>query len=244
MAILDREIQILMLKGEKGDAGDAGNYSTLSNKPSINSVELSGNKTASDLGLAALSDISGIGAQLNTNTTNIATLTTNMGDLQNLTTTNKTSIVNAINEANKPESFGNWQPTLSSRPANPGETSTAPTVTYGTRWGHYYKLGQMVYVTGRISFNITNKGTGYATISGLPFTASDAIFALAKGESYNAVETDTSNPTFYVAGNTSVVYIQNQPGAGANTWKLGTGSGSQSIAFSGVYLTGITWPQS
>lgn len=45
------------LKGEKGDAGSSGggsgtsDYSALTNKPQINSVELSGNKTLSDLGI-------------------------------------------------------------------------------------------------------------------------------------------------------------------------------------------------
>jgi hypothetical protein len=48
-------VKILMLKGEKGDqgeAGDAGDYTGLTNKPSINNVTLTGNKTPSDLGLA------------------------------------------------------------------------------------------------------------------------------------------------------------------------------------------------
>lgn len=50
-------------KGDKGDKGDPGSgggtsdYTDLTNKPSINSVTLTGNKTASDLGLAKASDI-------------------------------------------------------------------------------------------------------------------------------------------------------------------------------------------
>lgn len=242
MAVLDKEIEILMLKGEKGDAGDAGNYSTLSNKPSINSVELSGNKTPSDLGLAALSDLNGIGAQLNTNTTNIANLTNNVGNLADLTTTVKTNIVSAINETNKIETFGNWQPVLSSRPTPPAvPTPTAPTVTYGSRWGHYFRFGHIIYITANIHFNITNAGSGGAIITGLPFTASDAIFALTKSVSYNAVQENTENPTLYVQGGTNTIYIQNQPGAGANYWVTGSG---QQIAFSGIYLADITWPSS
>ena len=48
------KIKIVMLKGEKGDQGEAGSsgdYAGLTNKPSINSVELNGNKTLADLGL-------------------------------------------------------------------------------------------------------------------------------------------------------------------------------------------------
>ena len=51
-------VKVLMLKGEKGDRGASGDYDTLENKPSINSVQLNGNKTAYDLGLATPSDIS------------------------------------------------------------------------------------------------------------------------------------------------------------------------------------------
>lgn len=40
-----------------GGGGDTGDYEDLSNKPKINSVTLSGNKSSSDLGLAAASDL-------------------------------------------------------------------------------------------------------------------------------------------------------------------------------------------
>lgn len=44
-------VKVLMLKGEKGDAGTSGDYAGLTNKPQINGITLSGNKTPSDLGL-------------------------------------------------------------------------------------------------------------------------------------------------------------------------------------------------
>ena len=43
--------------GSGGGGGGTGDYNDLSNKPSINNVSLSGNKTAAQLGLAAASDI-------------------------------------------------------------------------------------------------------------------------------------------------------------------------------------------
>lgn len=236
MAILDKNIQILMLKGEKGDPGDAGDYSTLSNKPTINNTALVGNKSASDLGLATASDLSGMGSTVNTNTANITTLANNMGAILDLETTDKTSIVNAINEVNnktfdKFASAGDWTPTLTAF------EGTAPTVTYATRWGHYYKLGRLVYITARMTFNITNVGTGYAAVSGLPFMASDAIFALSKFEALGATQNDATNPTFNVNGAQNMIRVQNQAGAGANVWVTGSGAGSQQIGFSGVYLT-------
>ena len=54
------KIKIVMLKGEKGDKGDsgsAGDYSTLTNKPSINNVALDGQMTSDDLGLASVSRV-------------------------------------------------------------------------------------------------------------------------------------------------------------------------------------------
>lgn len=86
MAVFDKNIRILMLKGEKGDAGDAGDYSTLANKPKINNVELNGTKSASDLGLVESGELDGINDDI--------------GELQTLTTTDKGSLVNAINEVN------------------------------------------------------------------------------------------------------------------------------------------------
>ena len=59
-------------------------YTSLKNKPKINNVTLTGNKSSSDLGLAAAGDITG--------------LQTKIGDLTTLTTTDKSSVVAAINE--------------------------------------------------------------------------------------------------------------------------------------------------
>lgn len=50
------KIKILMLKGEKGDAGQdgsSGDYSQLTNKPTINGIEVNGTMTSDDLGLAS-----------------------------------------------------------------------------------------------------------------------------------------------------------------------------------------------
>lgn len=67
-----------------GGGGGSTDYADLTNKPKINNVELSGNKSSSDLGLASKTDLN--------------TLSDNMGDLSELSTTEKTSLVGAINE--------------------------------------------------------------------------------------------------------------------------------------------------
>lgn len=51
------KVKIVLVKGEKGDAGAdgvSGDYAGLTNKPSINNVQLSGDKSGADLGLAPL----------------------------------------------------------------------------------------------------------------------------------------------------------------------------------------------
>ena len=65
-----------LTKVEKGNVAQ-NSYTSLKNKPKINSVTLSGNKSLADIGAAAAADL---------------------GDLENLTTTAKTSAVVAINE--------------------------------------------------------------------------------------------------------------------------------------------------
>ena len=52
-----------------GGGGGTTNYNDLSNKPSINSTTLSGNKTGAELGLAGTADISNINITGSTNTT-------------------------------------------------------------------------------------------------------------------------------------------------------------------------------
>lgn len=71
---------------EEGGGGGGGStdYADLTNKPKINNVELSGNKSPRDLGLAS--------------ETKLNTLSDNVGDLSKLTTTEKNSLVSAINE--------------------------------------------------------------------------------------------------------------------------------------------------
>lgn len=93
------------------------NYEDLSNKPSINNVELSGNKTASDLGFANVamtgeySDLVNapvLGTAAFTNSTDYATSAqgtkadnaeTSIGNMVNLSTPNKSHLVDAINDA-------------------------------------------------------------------------------------------------------------------------------------------------
>jgi len=170
MAILDKDIQILMLKGEKGDPGVSGDYNGLQNKPKINGVELIGDKLASDLGLASTDDLNTAVGNITTNATNIAANTASIGNLSSLTTTTKTNLVAAINEVNsdtfsKNVEYGTWTPTLL------GVYGVNPTYTLEYVDTMYYRIGDLVYISFYIRAIITAVGSGQACIGGLPFTA-------------------------------------------------------------------------
>lgn len=49
----DSPVELRTVEFVSGGGGSTGNYNELSNKPSINGVELSGNKTTDELGLSA-----------------------------------------------------------------------------------------------------------------------------------------------------------------------------------------------
>lgn len=60
---------VLLSEGSGGGGGGTSDYTDLSNKPSINGVELSGNKTASQLGMANANTFQGTIAEWNALTT-------------------------------------------------------------------------------------------------------------------------------------------------------------------------------
>lgn len=86
---------------EEGGGGGGGStdYADLTNKPKINNVELSGNKTLESLGIASSGDLTSLSSRVTQTESDIETISDNVGDLSELTTTDKTSLVNAINEA-------------------------------------------------------------------------------------------------------------------------------------------------
>ena len=101
------DINILMVKGEKGDIGDAGDYSTLRNKPQINGVPLSGNKSASDLSLATetameqvQSDVSSLQSDIGTLQTNVSENTSDISDLESAVGTNTSNISSLTSTVN------------------------------------------------------------------------------------------------------------------------------------------------
>ena len=78
---------------------------------------------------------------------------------------------------------GTWTPSLSA-------TTTAPTVTYHSdattgRFGRYVKVGRVVHIWGRIRLTARTGGSGFAIVTGLPFTVASGTGGV-------------SSPSFYV----------------------------------------------
>lgn len=68
-----------------GGGSGTSNYTQLTNKPQINSVELSGNKTSTELGLAGASEVEELGTELNQLAGDVTSLTTTVGQKVNYT---------------------------------------------------------------------------------------------------------------------------------------------------------------
>ena len=211
MAVLDKEIQILMLKGEKGDLGGVTNYEELTNKPKINGVDLIGNKTASDLSLAPESVI---------------------GSLSGLTTTEKTNLVSAINEVNsdtvgKNSEAGTWTLTLINLY---GTSDPVFTFTYSHTW--YYRIDKLVYVTAYCGVNVTaSPSDGYACVGGLPFAVvtdnnGECLVKVVEG----AKLWDVSGSKF--AAGTNYISLRSAAFASAAGWPVG----QYYVQLSGVYV--------
>ena len=106
-----------------------------------------------------------------------------------------------------------WTPKLSS-------DKIAPTYTTEYNVGKYYKINNLVYITFHIKGKITNAGTGYAQITGLPFTSKADML----GQALSLIECQggltEQLPNFYVQDNSKAISIRKSGGTVANQWKV------------------------
>lgn len=111
------------------------------------------------------------------------------------------------------QTVGSWEPKLSS-------TGIAPTYTTEYNVGKYYKINNLVYITFHIKGKITNAGTGYAQITGLPFTSQSNMLeqALALIESQGGLIEQL--PNLYVQDNSKTISIRKSGGTAANQWEV------------------------
>lgn len=111
-------------------------------------------------------------------------------------------------------------------------SGTNPTYTTDYLTAKYMKIGKFVYITLHGKFNISNWGTDYACIQGLPFKSNGSFndCALAVRE-LHGIFTQTPARAF-IPGGKSQIFFTNINGDYSNQWKNGTGY----IGVSGVYI--------
>lgn len=121
---------------------------------------------------------------------------------------------------------GTWTPAFSSR------GGTNPTYSVYYRYGSYCRINNLVYVSFHMKANITGQGTDYACITGLPFTAASGMNgqALALHECFGGTSMYPSAGN--IGDSTSIIYLQNAGGEGAQQWR----TGDTWVGFSGCYL--------
>lgn len=92
---------------------------------------------------------------------------------------------------------GVWTPTLLLGGAAVG-------MTYGTRVGHYTKIGRIVHVVARVTLTALGSSTGNATITGLPFTNNSSVSVPLKLHS-NALAAGITSPPWVAVPPSSAI---------------------------------------
>lgn len=214
----------------------------------INSKALSGNisLTASDVGAASsshnhsASNITSGTLPVSRGGTGVTTLTSGNILLGNGTSaiistatlpiskggTGATTASAALSNLGITISSGTWTPTLASR------SGTNPTYTVYYRYARYYRINNLVYITFHLKVNITNAGTDYACIRGLPFATTNNMDGqgLALRECFGGLD---HNPgSAFIPDSSSIIYLQTVGGEGSQQWR----TGDTWIGFSGCYI--------
>ena len=130
--------------------------------------------------------------------------------------------------------IGTWTPVLQ------GYSGTSPTVSYSSRYGDYMRIGNMVWFRCAINATISNAGTGYSIIGGLPFAAYPMVqnrsnYAVTVGACYGLLSgaTKTVGSTSTVFASLNAITISEADGQTMRKWAAEWGG----IVLSGFYIT-------
>ncbi len=155
-------------------------------------------------------------------------------DLVNTTKDNLDDIVSSFNK--KIEELKEKQPIISSGTWDPIIISddTYPTYTTFYKYGKYYRINNLVYITFYMKINITNCGSGYAQIGGLPFVSGTDTGGQGLALHEFIINTDSvDNPSGYVIDNTNKIQLLQRSGLMGRKWE----NGDCWVGFSGSYIT-------
>jgi hypothetical protein len=116
---------------------------------------------------------------------------------------------------------GSWTPVLAF-----GGGSTG--ITYSSQQGNYTKIGNRVFISGRIGLSNKGSSTGLVTITGLPFTSANTVFNSMSIAGFDLASI-TGSLQAYNAPNTSTVseitYLGTGTHTGLNQSNFNNGSG-------------------
>lgn len=141
--------------------------------------------------------------------------------------TGSTTASGALNSLGLPKESGNWTPSIN-----------ATSVSYSSRSGYYYRIGNMIYIFCYITMNITNAGSEYAKISGLPFSGNTGLkagFNLIDSGNLNLIPVsgDTSHARLANSWGGTNINIYTADGSTAQKWSTGN---NKYLVFSGWYV--------
>lgn len=123
-------------------------------------------------------------------------------------------------------SSGSWSPYLGSR------DGVDPSYTEYYKYGMYYTIGSMVYISFRCKMEITNPGTGYACIKGLPFKS---ISSGVGGQGLSIIEVEGVNRqggVGFIPDDSTQIFMRTMSGDVEQSWVTGTAI----IGYSGCYM--------
>ena len=117
---------------------------------------------------------------------------------------------------------------------NFGGGSGNPTVTFTTNEGYYRKVGDLVFVQGRMTLSSASGGSGSLEIDGLPFTpVADAVLSVTRLQKLS-IDVSASGPVGILVGPDFVYYTSNTTG-NHSVLQVSHLTNTTSINFSGCY---------
>jgi len=117
---------------------------------------------------------------------------------------------------------------------NFGGSTGNPTVTFTTNEGYYRKVGDLVFVQGRMTLSSASGGSGSLEIDGLPFTpVSDAVLSVTRLQQLS-IDISASGPVGILVGPGFVYYTSNTTG-NHSALLASHLTNTTSINFSGCY---------
>lgn len=138
-----------------------------------------------------------------------------------------------------PVEYGTWTPTLVCRGL---ASNVNPTYTCSSKTAQYYRIGRTVYINLQMrSVIITNVGTGYAAVRGMPYTPMGAEYIMTPGELYGVFATAALAPAgmairLNANGENLAIFACNQ-GSSSVVWRNNSNDSYKGvIRFSGWYL--------